>query len=389
MADQQLTVAAPTIVDRIFKKPLLCGPGPCDVYPSVSQALSLPIISPMCDEYFKVVDDIHVGLQYAFQTKSHLIVPISGSGHSGMETVISNLVAPGEKILIASRGTWDDRAYSMSKRYGLDIKVIHAEPNATFTKKQIEEALSHHQPKALFITHGDSSTGTIQELRGLGDLCHKYSVLLIVDTVVSLIGVPFFMDAWGVDAVYTSTQKAFSGPAGITPVAFSERAEKIINSRTHEPPFYFDIKLLAQQWNCYGDTRVYHHTLSPPLIWALRACLKEIIKETLPVIWARHESSTRRFHHNIRSLPLEFYVPVPSDRLATVTTLILPKGYDYKQFIYYMREKHNILIFGGLGPTAGKTLRVGVMGINSTHKVADDLAAAMANTLAALSNSKL
>ncbi|KOB79161.1 Serine--pyruvate aminotransferase [Operophtera brumata] len=300
---------------------------------------------------------------------------MSGSGHSGMEAVISNLLAPNDTLLIASRGIWDERALQITERHG--------------NLKQLESELKKARPQALFITHGDSSTGTVQNLQGLGELCHKYGALLLVDTVVSLVGVPFFMDDLGVDGVYTSTQKALSGPAGISPVAFSARAEEMINNRKHLPPFYLDIKLLAQQWNCYGNTRFYHHTLSPPLLWALRACIKEVSKETLPAAWARHAAVTAHFHKRLQDFNFQFMVPKAEDRLATVTTIVLPKGYDYMEFVRYIRSRHNILIFGGLGPTAGKALRIGIMGINSTFEVVNAVADAMADAIVYLRKSSL
>lgn len=389
MTEIKLTVQAPTLVNRDFVKPTLCGPGPCDVWPSVNEALTKPVISPICDEHFYVLDDIRAGLKYVFQTNCDTVLALSGSGHGGMETVINNLVGPGETLLVAKGGFWCERALEMAKRYGINTITTTVPMNETFSLQQLENELRKHRPTALFIVHGDSSTGTVQNLKSVGELCQRYGTLLLVDTVVSLVGVPFFMDDWKIDAVYTSTQKAFSGPAGISPVAFSDRALNKINNRTHQPPFYFDVKLLSQQWNCYGSTRVYHHTLSSPLLWALRQCLQEVIKETLPRSWARHAATTKHFLKRVEQLSLKTFVPKPEDRLMTVTTVVLPKGYDYLQFSKYMREKYNILIFPGIGQTVGKTLRIGLMGVNSTIQVADAVADAVAGTLIALKKSSL
>ncbi|XP_046966213.1 serine--pyruvate aminotransferase, mitochondrial [Vanessa cardui] len=389
MYASHMVVPVPKIEDRVFKKPLLCGPGPCDLWPSVAEAVTRPVLSPICDEFFNVLADIRAGLKYLFQTKSNLVLAVSGSGNSGTETVITNLVAPGETLLIATRGIWDERAFDMAKRRGINAVQYRIPFYTTFSLEEIERELKKLKPTALFITHGDSSTGTVQNLVGLGDLCHKYGTLLLVDTVVSIAAEPFFMDEWGVDAVYTSTQKALGGPAGISPVAFSARAEEKIKNRKHDPLFYFDIKLLAQQWNCYGNTRTYHHTMSPPLIWALRCCLMEICKITLPKFWERHTQTTAQFHKRLEEYGFKFLIPKPEDRLVTVTTIVLPSGYDYMAFVKYLREKHNILIFGGLGPTAGKALRVGIMGVNASIEIADTVAHAMADTLKALTKSSL
>ncbi|CAH2048642.1 unnamed protein product, partial [Iphiclides podalirius] len=311
MNSTSMTVPVPDIVDRQFKKPLFCGPGPCDVWPSVAEALTGPVLSPMCDELFNVFDDVRAGIQYLFQTQSKLVLAMSGSGHAGMEAVISNLVGPKETILIATRGIWDERAYNISKRYGIKPIVYRIPFNRSFTLAELETQLKTYKPTALFITHGDSSSGTVQKIEGLGEICHRYGTLLLVDTVVSLGATPFFMDAWGVDGVYTSTQKALSGPAGISPVAFSARAEEKINNRKHEPPFYFDIKLLAKQWNCYGNTKAYHHTMSSPLLWALRCCLRQICQETLEKSWERHARVTEYFHKRLQQLP-QGHAPTPT-----------------------------------------------------------------------------
>ncbi|CAK1556477.1 unnamed protein product [Leptosia nina] len=382
-------IPPPNIEERHVKELLLCGPGPCNLLPSVRQALTGPILSPICDEYFDIMSDIRIGLKYAFQTKTELILAVSGSGHSGMECIITNLLGPKDTLLIAKRGIWDLRAETIAYKHGIPTYKTEVPITATFSFEQIEAELKRLRPTALFITHGDSSTGTVQKLEGLGHICHKYGTLLLVDTVVSLGAEPFFMDEWEIDAVYTSTQKAFSGPAGIAPVAFSELAQQKINNRTHEPPFYFDIKLLARQWNCFEKRKEYHHTLSPPLIWALRCCLIELSKETLQRAWDRHASTTALFHKFLKELGFEFLIPKPEDRLTTVTTVKVPSGCSEQDFLKYIRQKHGIVIFGGLGPTVGKALRVGIMGVNSTPAIADRVAKAMADTARGCTKSKI
>ncbi|KAJ2949022.1 hypothetical protein O0L34_g5963 [Tuta absoluta] len=389
MSANKKTSAVPKFKDRKFVKPLLCAPGPCDLWPSVTKPLSRPTLTPSCDELYNVLDEIRAGIQYLFQTESKCVLAVSGSGHCGMETVITNLVAPGETLLIASRGVWDQRALNVANRHGITTIVTEVPINATFSLEYLESELKRVRPTALFITHGDSSNGTLQKIEGLGEICHKYDTLLLLDAVVSIPGVPFYMDEWQVDGVYTSTQKALSGPPGISPVGFSTRAQNKIYSRTHQPPFYFDIKLLADQWNCYGNTRKYHHTLSSPLLWALRACLQELAKETLEKCWERHARVTAYFHQRLQEQGFQFFVTKPEDRLTTATTITLPKGYDYQQFSNYMREKHNIYVQPGLGPSAGKALRIGNMGVNSTTEIANAIVDAMMATMIGLKKCSL
>lgn len=76
------------------------------------------------------------------------------------------------------------------------------------------------------------------------------------------------------------------------------------------------------------------------MLWALRCCLKEIANETLQKSWERHATVNKYFNKRLQELPVQFLVPKPEDRLSTVTTVALPKGYDYMEFIKYMREKY-------------------------------------------------
>ncbi|GBP23174.1 Serine--pyruvate aminotransferase, mitochondrial [Eumeta japonica] len=354
----ELTISPPLIDECEVVPRTLCGPGPSDYWPSVAEALTRPVLTTT-DEYFKVVDDIRNCLKYVFQTQSDLVLAMSGAGHTGMEAVICNLLGPGETLLIAGRGIWDDRACEIAKRYGLKTVVTKVPPHTTFVEQDLEPMLRRIRPAALFITHGDSSTGTIQDLSWVGKLCQKYGALLLVDTVVSIGGAPFLMDAWAVDAVYTSSQKALSGPAGISPIAFSKLAD-------------------------------YHHTMSPPLMWALRASLMELCKETLPASWARHRRVMLHFHKRLSEMPVQFYVPDPTHRLPTATTISLPEGYDAVKFAKYMANEQKVLIMAGLGPTArgGRVLRVGLMGANAREEVADRIVQAMADTLSAMRRSK-
>ncbi|XP_038210071.1 serine--pyruvate aminotransferase [Zerene cesonia] len=307
-----MLVSPPIIEEREIHEPLFCGPGPCNLLPSVRQALTKPVMSPMCEVYFSAMAEIRAGLKYAFQTKSDLVLAISGSGHSGMEAVINNLLGPDDTLLIASRGIWDQRAYIMATRYGIKTFKTEVPINATFSFEQIENELKKLKPTALFITHGDSSTGSVQNLNGLGKICHK----------------------------------------------------------------------------CFYIPR-YHHTQSPPMVWALRCCLMELCKETLPKSWARHAATTAHFQKKIQDYGFEFFIPKPEDRLATVTTVVIPKRCKSDEYLRYMREKHDIVMFGGLGPTAGKVLRVGIMGVNSHVEIATKVANAMADTARAVMKSSI
>lgn len=170
------------------------------------------------------MDEIKEGLQYVFQTQNAATMCITASGHAGMEAVMCNLLEDGDVALIGITGIWGSRAEGMARRYGADARILEVKPGEAITLQLLEDYLVVHKPVVFFVVQGESSTGLRQDLKGMGELCHKYNCLLAVDTVASLGGTEFKMDEWGVDVVYTGSQKVLGAPPGITPISFSERA---------------------------------------------------------------------------------------------------------------------------------------------------------------------
>ncbi|XP_011640995.1 serine--pyruvate aminotransferase, mitochondrial [Pogonomyrmex barbatus] len=331
---------------------LLTGPGPSNCSDRVLRSLGQQVLGHLHPEICQLMDDIKAGLRYAFQTRNRLILALSTSGHGGMEACLDNLLEPGETVLIAKCGIWGERAADMASRIGANVKFLETPYGVPFDLIDLKKVLQEHRPAVVFVTHAESSTGMKQPLRGVGDLIRKYGALLIVDTVASLGGEPFYMDAWKVDATYTGSQKVLGAPPGLTPVSFGPRAEKKIFRRTSRPAYYWDMRILGDYWNCFGASRrVYHHTISATLVYGLRAALAQLAEEGLPASWARHATAAARFRGGLRDLGLRCYVEDPRYQLSTVI--------------------HRIEISGGLGPTVGKILRIGLMGVNARTYIVD------------------
>ncbi|XP_036140884.1 serine--pyruvate aminotransferase [Monomorium pharaonis] len=345
---------------------LLTSPGPTNCSDRVLRSLGQQMIGHFHSEMCQLLDDIKAGVQYAFQTRNRLTLALSTSGHGGIEACLDNLLEPGETVLIAKCGFWGERAVDIADRIGANIKLLETALGVPFDHAALKEALEKHQPAVVFVTHGESSTGMRQPLEGVGELVHKYGALLIVDAVTSVGGEPFFMDAWEVDATFTGSQKALGAPPGLTPVSFSPRAETKIFRRTTRPAYYWDLKVLGDYWDCFGASRrVYHHTISPTLVYGLRTALMQLAEEGLPASWARHAAAALKFREGLREMGLQCYVEDPRYRMTTVTSIKLPLGINSDVLIERAMKKYSVEISRGLGPTVGKVLRVGLMGINA------------------------
>jgi alanine-glyoxylate transaminase/serine-glyoxylate transaminase/serine-pyruvate transaminase len=353
--------------DSVMEVPqrLLMGPGPANAYPRILAAQALPLLGHMHPPFLKIMDEISEGLRYAFQTDSKYTLMVSGTGHAGMEAAIANLLEPGEKIMVGNAGIWGERVADLSARYGGDVIELKCPAGQTFSQEELTKALEEHKPAVLFLCQGESITGTHQSLAGLGEVCKRTGTLLLVDTVCSLGGVPLFADNWGIDCIYSGSQKCLSGPPGAAPFFMSERAMEKLQSRKSKPAtFNLDMNLIGDYWGWYGK-RSYHHTGPVSTFYAMREALAIVNEEGLEQLWARHLAAHNQLWEGLSSLGLKPFVEKEQDRLITVNTIKVPEGVDWAAVVKNAMDKFNLEIAGGLGPTIGKVWRVGCMGYNA------------------------
>ncbi|XP_075365248.1 alanine--glyoxylate aminotransferase [Mycteria americana] len=369
---------------------LLLGPGPSNVPPRILAAGGQQLLGHMHPEVLQVMDEIKAGIQYAFQTQNQLTLAISGTGHCAMEAALLNLLEHGDTALVAISGIWGQRAADIARRLGSNVHELLKPPGEYFAPWDIEEGLVQHKPSVLFITHGESSTGVLQPLEGLGELCHRHGCLLLVDAVASLGGAPIFMDQQEIDVLYSGSQKVLNAPPGSAPISFSERArEKMLRRKTKPPSFYLDMGWLANYWGCDGEPRRYHHTAPINSFFSLREGLAMLVELGLESSWERHQANCAQLCQGLHDLGLELFVKEEKARLPTITTVRVPEGYDWKEITAFLMDNHAIEIAGGLGPSVGKVLRIGLMGCNSTSGNVDCVLRALRDALGCCHRSRL
>ncbi|XP_067659625.1 alanine--glyoxylate aminotransferase-like [Haliotis asinina] len=345
----------------------LMGPGPSNCPHRVLAANALPMLGHLHPEFTEIMDEVKAGIQYAFQTKNNWTFAISGTGHAAMEAMVVNLLEQGETALVCENGIWGLRFAEMVERNGSVAKKLLRPMGEVFTLSEIEEGLKANNPSILFITHGESSGSTAQPMEGLGDLCHKYNCLLVVDSVAAMGGVPILMDQMGIDALYSGSQKVLSAPPGAAPVSFSDRArEKIQNRKTKVRSYYFDANELSNYWGCDSGPRRYHHTGPISSFYALREGLARLAEEGLESSWARHKQCAEMLHDGVEKLGLQLLVKDKNVRNPCVNAILVPDGVNWKDVADYAMKNYRVEISGGLGSLAGKVWRVGVMGYNCT-----------------------
>ena len=342
----------------------LMGPGPLDIHPRVYRALTSPVIGHMDPAYFKTLDRIGDQLRRVFQTQNRLTHATPGTGTSGMEACVANLIEPGDPVLICVHGYFGDRLRQMAERQEAEVTVIEGEWGRPTDPQRIKEAFENKGYKVMALVHAETSTGVQQPMDEIVGLAREHGTMVLLDTVTSLGGVEIKVDEWGLDAAYSCSQKCIGAPPGLAPVTFSDRAIEAARNRRHPiRSWYLDITLLDQYW---GSTpRVYHHTSSSTLNYALLEALLLIEEEGLQNRFERHLKNHQALVAGIEAMGLEMLVE-PEHRLPTLNTVRVPDGVDEAKVRSYLLQTFNLEIGAGLGALAGQVWRVGLMGYSSS-----------------------
>jgi len=321
-----------------------------------------------------MLDDVRARLARVFRApEGSFAFAVSGTGTSGMETAVANVVREGTNALVVVSGYFGDRLAEMCARYGAQVTRLDVEWGRACDPDRLRAALARSRADVVAMVHAETSTGVVNSIRELAPIAHEHGALTIVDAVTSLGGVPLDVAAWGVDVCYSCSQKCLGAPSGLSPIVFGPRAlEKRVDCRS----FYFDLRLLEDYWL----RRKYHHTMSSALVCALVEALTIVEEEGLDSRWARHQRNHRAFVDGLAEMGLSL-LPDEADRLWTLNAVRVPSGVDEAAVRMTLLEQFDIEIGAGLGPLAGKIWRVGLMGAGSTPRSVALLLGALRRTL--------
>jgi alanine-glyoxylate transaminase/serine-glyoxylate transaminase/serine-pyruvate transaminase len=345
----------------------LMGPGPSDVNPRILEAMSRPTIGHLDPVFVQMMEEVKGLLQYAFQTKNALTMPVSAPGSAGMESCFVNLVEPGDKVIVCQNGVFGGRMKENVERCGgIAIMVQDAWGSAVDANK-LEAALqANPDASVVAFVHAETSTGAQSDAQTLVELAHQHDCLAIVDAVTSLGGTPVQVDDWNIDAIYSGTQKCLSCTPGISPVSFSDAAQqKITKRKTKVQSWFLDMNLVMGYWGA-GAKRAYHHTAPINALYGLHEALVILQEEGLENAWQRHQQNHLALRAGIEAMGLQFIVD-EKDRLPQLNAVTIPEGVDDAAVRSQLLHDYNLEIGAGLGDLAGKVWRIGLMGYASNQ----------------------
>ena len=342
---------------------ILMGPGPSGAHPRVLKAMTAPILGHLDPEFLRIMDDCNQMLRDVMGTTNRITLATPGTGTSGMEAAVMNLIEPGDKVVVGICGYFGERIAVMAERAGGEVTRVQAPWGSPTDLAGVEAAVkAAGNVKLVGIVHAETSTGVQTPVEPFAKLAKEAGALLLVDCVTSLGGVPVTVDAWGADAVYSGTQKCLSAPPGMAPLTMSPAAWDAIKAR--EVPcnsWYLDLSLLEAYWD---ERRAYHHTAPISMVYALHEALALVLDEGLENRWARHEKNGRALQAGLEALGLVLHAD-EGYRLPVLTTVRIPDGVNDGEVRGALLKRNSIEIGGGLGDLRGKVWRLGLMGESS------------------------
>jgi alanine-glyoxylate transaminase/serine-glyoxylate transaminase/serine-pyruvate transaminase len=354
---------------------LLLGSGPSPVPQRVLDALAQPTLGHLDPAFVEVMEEVAELLRATFRTTNRTAFPVSATGSGGMQTMVDNLIRPEDRVIVGVNGLFGERMSDALTRRSAEVVRVEAEWGRAIPTERLVAA-AEEPFAALFVVHGETSTGVVQPLDALAEACAQHGALFMIDCVTSLGGQPLDLDAAGVDAAFSGAQKCLNCPPGLAPFTANDRAlERVQGS----PSWYFDLRAVLDYWEGDG-ARTYHHTAPTNMVVALREALQIVQEEGLEPRWERHAKAHEALRSALAQLGFERIAPA-GEQLHPLLAVRIPEGVDYAGTRAALLQDHGIEIAAASGPFAGQVWRIGVMGEGARPEPQERLVRAIAREL--------
>ncbi len=343
-----------------MKKTYLLAPGPTPVPETINLAMAAPMVHHRTPQFSKIFAEAAEDAKYLYQTKQDVLI-LASTGTGGMESCITNLFSPGDKVLVVNSGKFGERWGKISESYGLEPIWLNVEWGQAVDPAEVKAMLDKDREiRAILVQASETSTTVSHPIEALSKLTRdRDDILLVVDGITGLGVFPLPMDEWGIDAMITGSQKALELPPGLALVALSEKAWKFAD-QSQCPHFYFDLK--KERKNLANQTTAYTPAVS--LVIGLRAVLKNIKEEGLENVHKRHNRLARATRAAAKALGLKMIAPdAPAD---SATGVFLPEGIDGGKIVKSLRDDFGVTLAGGQDQWKGKIIRIAHLGYVDT-----------------------
>lgn len=350
-----------------MQKHLMLTPGPTMVPPEVLAAGARPLVHHRSPDYEPIFLKVSEDLKYVFQTKNPVVM-FASSGTGAMEAAVSSTLSPGDVAITVEGGKFGERWTEICTAYGVKAIPIKIEWGTAVSPEQIEEALkAHPEAKAVFVTHCETSTGVLTDIKAIAEVVNKTEAIIVVDAVSSLGAEELRTDDWNLDIVVTGSQKALMMPPGMAFLSVSPKARKLMET-SKCPSYYFSVPKYLKSL----EKKTTPYTPAVSMTMALEQALEMIKSEGLEQVWARHKRLATATRTAVKALGLELFSRQPAN---VVTAVKVPEGIDGGKIVKTLRDEYGITIAGGQEHLKGKIFRIATLGYADTFDVTSAISA--------------
>ena len=344
------------------EREFLMIPGPVSIDDDVLEALARPVRAHYGDGWTRLYKHAVAGMREVFKTDGDVFL-LFGSGLAGIEMCIASVLAPGDEVVVGANGTFGERMADVARANRLEVHLVRADGAEPVTARMIQQALDKHPgARAVCVVHHETSVGVVNDVEAIARTAREHGALCIVDGISAVGGVPFAMDAWGVDLCVTVANKCIGGPIGVAPVAAGPRAlEALGDGRTKAAGWYLNLatwKKFAEEW---GGWHPHPTTVPTNVIEAFDVALSGLLEEGVEHRWRRLARARDRVREGLEEMGFSMLSPLATASPVTTAAYGVP-GMDVPDYMAWLLRDHQIRIGGGLGPLAGKIFRIGHMG---------------------------
>jgi aspartate aminotransferase-like enzyme len=342
----------------------LFTPGPTPVPPQVLAALAEPIVHHRSPDYRPIFRNCLDHLTTVFRTAREPLM-FTASGTGAMESAVANIARPGDRVVVVSAGNFGQRWVQIAQAFECDVDVLDYEWGEIPTAEDLAARLRElGGAKAVLMTHSETSTGVVADVRALAAAAADAGALSVVDAISSLGAVPLETDEWGIDVVVAGSQKALMTPPGL---AFAATSHATDGGRARG--YYFDWARNRKAQEKLDAA----FTPAVSLVVALDVALGLLLEDGLEAAFDRHVRLGRACREGAKAMGLELFSP-DDDSSAVVTAVKMPDGVEAGEVVLSLRDRFGITLAGGQGPIKGKIVRIGHIGWFDVFDIATALA---------------
>jgi aspartate aminotransferase-like enzyme len=347
----------------MIKKNYLLAPGPTPVPIDILLEGAKDTIHHRTPQFKKIFEEAVKGTKEVFRTENELFI-LASSGTGAMEMAVTNIVNPGEKVLVFSVGKFGERWTEIAKVFGANVVLVEREYGDFYSPEMVKEAIEKNPDAvAVLTTLSETSTGAVMDIEGISRAVKAAGKLIAVDCISGLVAEPLETDKWGLDIVVSGSQKGFMLPPGLAYISLSKAAIEKAQT-TKSTSFYFNLKKYLKDplpW-----------TPAVNLIYQQRAAVDMLLKEGMENVWARHAVMGKATREAVKAMGLELFSKRPGNVLTSVK---VPEGVDGGKIVSIMRDEYGVTIAGGQGSMKGNIFRIAHLGYMSDFDVVTALTA--------------